>query len=410
METGDGLLVRVHPPGGILTADRAHLIAETARAYGNGLLDVTARGNVQIRGVRETTYPALLGALDAAGLVEPDSDGPNRLTLLSPLAGIDPAERLDARHVADSIEAQASRVRDLPPKTFVAIDGGGLMPLNRVGADVILIPGREPGLAVLGLASPGGPTSIGATRIEDAAGAVLAILEAFAALRRTGRTEAGRIRDLAPSLRAELARAVALEPTDPPPERPPGLRAGLLPLQLPALLAALPFGRCSADQLDRAAADAARHGSGEIRPSPTRGLVLPGLAAPDVVVVMAREAGFIVDEGDPRLSISACPGAPSCASAATPAPADAARLAGAARRLIDEGFTLHISACPKGCAHPGAADLTLVGEKEGCYGLVPGGTARDPAATVLPLTEIMTLLATARSRSDLIGMLRKTRP
>src|SRR3712207_6697032 len=96
MATGDGLLVRLHPFAGRLSADQAHFIARAAREYGNGHLDITARGNLQIRGVREDTYPALLALLEREGLVEPDGDGPNRLTVLSPLAGRDPLDHCDS--------------------------------------------------------------------------------------------------------------------------------------------------------------------------------------------------------------------------------------------------------------------------------------------------------------------------
>ena len=89
METGDGLLVRLHPFAGRLTADRARLIAEAAREFGNGHLDITARGNLQIRGVSDETYPGLLALLEREGLAEPEGEGPNRLTIVSPLAGLD---------------------------------------------------------------------------------------------------------------------------------------------------------------------------------------------------------------------------------------------------------------------------------------------------------------------------------
>jgi precorrin-3B synthase len=43
---------------------------------------------------------------------------------------------------------------------------------------------------------------------------------------------------------------------------------------------------------------------------------------------------------------------------------------------------VHVSGCPKGCAHPAAAALTIVGRADGC-GLVIGGSTRDqPIATV----------------------------
>jgi precorrin-3B synthase len=133
METGDGLLVRVHPPGGVMSAAACRLVADCAESFGNGLLDVTARGNLQIRGVALEGWPDLLARLDAAGLVEPDRDGPSRLTLLSPLAGIDPAERFDPRGLAAAVEAASSGVAGLPAKAFVTVDGGGLVPLDDAG-------------------------------------------------------------------------------------------------------------------------------------------------------------------------------------------------------------------------------------------------------------------------------------
>src|SRR5215212_9191261 len=71
MPTGDGLLVRLHPPGGALTAQQARAVADAARACGNGFLDVTGRGNLQLRGVREESHAALVERLAAVGLVEP---------------------------------------------------------------------------------------------------------------------------------------------------------------------------------------------------------------------------------------------------------------------------------------------------------------------------------------------------
>ena len=101
METGDGLLVRVHPPGGVLSAAQACSLADAAEVCGNGLLDVTARGNLQIRGVSETTHPAVLERLSAIGLLEDEAaEGPYRLTLTSPLAGIDPGARFDTAALA----------------------------------------------------------------------------------------------------------------------------------------------------------------------------------------------------------------------------------------------------------------------------------------------------------------------
>src|SRR5919112_1794872 len=136
METGDGLLVRLHPFAGRLTADQARLIATASREHGNGHLDITARGNLQSRGVREKTYPELLALLEHEGLAEPEGDGPNRLTVLSPLTGADHGDVLD---LAREIEDRAVLLHGLPEKFFVAVDDGGPMPLDAIGADLHVV-------------------------------------------------------------------------------------------------------------------------------------------------------------------------------------------------------------------------------------------------------------------------------
>jgi precorrin-3B synthase len=86
METGDGWLVRLHPPGGVLTPVQLCRIAALAAEHGNGLIEISGRGNMQLRGVSQQTHPALVEALMSERLVdEHDGDGPQKLTLVSPL-------------------------------------------------------------------------------------------------------------------------------------------------------------------------------------------------------------------------------------------------------------------------------------------------------------------------------------
>lgn len=70
MESGDGMLVRMNISGDSISAAQAQEIGRLARAHGNGQIDLTSRGNLQIRGVTEASYPALVAALLAAGFTE----------------------------------------------------------------------------------------------------------------------------------------------------------------------------------------------------------------------------------------------------------------------------------------------------------------------------------------------------
>jgi sulfite reductase beta subunit-like hemoprotein len=93
--------------------------------------------------------------------------------------------------------------------------------------------------------------------------------------------------------------------------------------------------------------------------------------------------GLICDPGDPLLRVVACTGAPGCGQARGPVRPLARALAPlwAAR---GGGGLLHLSGCAKGCAHPGAAALTLVAEAGGGFAAIPRGTAADPPAALFP--------------------------
>ena len=62
MLSGDGLIMRIKPPFGRLSPDQLQTIATLSKNYGNGIIDVTSRANLQIRGVQEADYPTILAA------------------------------------------------------------------------------------------------------------------------------------------------------------------------------------------------------------------------------------------------------------------------------------------------------------------------------------------------------------
>jgi precorrin-3B synthase len=70
MPSGDGLLVRIKPFGGRLSAAALRAVAAAVEAYGNGVVELTGRGNLQVRGVWNA--PAFAAAMVAAGLADAD--------------------------------------------------------------------------------------------------------------------------------------------------------------------------------------------------------------------------------------------------------------------------------------------------------------------------------------------------
>lgn len=153
-----------------------------------------------------------------------------------------------------------------------------------------------------------------------------------------------------------------------------------------ALGIALPFGSMPAENIIALAQGAIAVGVTEIRPAPSRTLLFPGVSldACDNLRDAAASLGFITHAADPRLSIAACPGSPACTSGRIATRALAERIAAHDADFLDGSFTLHVSGCAKGCAHPAPAALTLVGHDLNAHddgaGIALDATARSPEA------------------------------
>lgn len=389
MLTGDGLLVRLHPPRNALTPDQLAYVAELASRHGNGQIEISGRGNLQLRGIREEAHQALVDDLLEAGLVdEADGDGPNRLVLTSPLAGRAADELLDAAALAQIVENAGRTVSGLPAKFSIVVDGGSALALDGFAADLRLRAVAEDAIA-FGL--PGslwfGPVTPG-----EAPQLVARLLGGFVAASRRSSEQVRRMRDLAPDERNALAASIGLAPMPPPTARPKATAIGVAAERggTVAMLAGLPFGRTDAAGLRRLSKLARGAGIHEIRVSPWRGFAFCGLSADAATSLQAplRSEGLIVEADDPRLAVSACTGSPACARGEAPVLADAAALSDAIAPLLVDGLSLHVSGCAKSCAHPGRADLTLVG-RDGRYDVIVDGGTSDTALAHLSLTELV---------------------
>jgi precorrin-3B synthase len=357
MPSGDGLIARVKPPASRLTAAQARLLADAAEARGNGAIELTNRGNLQVRGLSPATAPAFARAMLAAGLASPDAAAERRRTvLLAPVAGA------DATQVALALEAAlaaATHLADLPAKFGFAVDDGAL-PLTGVRADVRLAPAPDGRWHV---ASATGALTVPASETPNAA---LRLAAEASPPPPSGGERVGVRRGSA---------AARLDTSSPNPL--------LLKEERAFATTHLPFGATNAAALRALAALAEAHGDGLLRLTPWRAFVMAGA----IQAAAIEAAGLIADPADPRLAIAACAGRPACASAYADTRADAARLA-----RLRPGREVHLSGCTKGCAHSGPAAITLVARLDG-YALVRNGTAGDnPERTGLTLDHISGLI------------------
>jgi precorrin-3B synthase len=408
METADGLLVRIHPRSGILSAEQARAIAESARLFGNGLLDLSSRGNIQIRGLTAATHPRLVDYLLAAGLLEGvRSQSPFRLTTISPLAGIDPSELINSLTLAEHIDEMGRMIKGLHPKLSLVIDGGGAIPLDGIDADIGLAALDADRLA-LRLGRRDGNAWVGTLVLATAQEAIARI---FSLVSESGACAGLRLREIGDDQLGEVVQILPLNAAEAMPRRPHAAHAGWVSNNgNESFFLVPPYGRCDSEALANAASWSKEFGRGEIRLSPFRALAIPFLAASGEarLTQLASDAGFIVNKDDPRLAVSTCAGMAGCVRGSTATHTDADRIA-AALADLPAGTSVHVAGCTKGCAHPAPADLTLVAD-EGAYQVVLGGTARHKPVSRAGIDAIVERLTTCSSRTDLMRTFGTLRP
>jgi precorrin-3B synthase len=398
MESGDGLLLRVRARRGRLSAAQLRGLAAAAAAHGNGIIELTRRASLQLRGVSWAALPDLQAELRRLGLAEESLAAEQRPALLvCPLAGLDPRSAPLPEALLQPLEAllgDAQLVAGLSEKFLVVLSGGSDV-FASIEADLCVeLSPAAPDLAQLSLAG-GSPGSVllGTCHTSAVASALRRLLQMLGATPGAG----ARLRTLLAArgitaLRAELAPLLLGAE-----QGPLQFGADLDPLwlmaeQAPSWLAeASRFARFSVPPLGyqsgqhdwfafqlafgsapaqawRAIAELAQDlGSAEVRLLPGRRVLLPGVHETARAELTARALAqhFIVERPTPWLELVACSGAPACRSAAAETRTLALELAPLVRAQLRRGATLHVSGCEKGCAWGGAADITLLHAPDG---------------------------------------------
>jgi precorrin-3B synthase len=404
MQTGDGLLVRLLPIGG-MTLEAFAALCAAARKHGNGVIEITGRGSIQVRGLNAASAPRFADAIAALNIAAADGIPVHN----NALSGLDPEEILDAGALAADLRralARTSLVARFAPKVSVAIDGGGTLGLDSLSADIRLKAVTTADMVAVRVAVGGdgrGATPLGLVAPKDGVEAAVRLLGVIA---RAGRC--ARSRDLlAAEGPAPFHAAIAdlfVPSTRPyedldskPGSRSPRNEQRAEPIETHRLRdgrlacgVGLPFGHADAAALERLAEAAAASGAHGMYTAPGRALLTTGLteAAAPSLIAAAKRLGFIVAANDPRRRVIACAGAPVCSSAHIACRALAPRVAELIGPQRDASFALHVSGCAKGCAHAGAAALTVVGSADGCA-LVANGSARDVPFAVVATEELI---------------------
>ena len=156
----DGALARVRLPGGLITAPQLEALARAATDSASPAMELTSRGNIQIRGIRDTEATASVAeALAASGLLPSDTHERVRNIIASPLSGrvgAEPDIRGLVVELDTAIQAQPE-LAGLPGRFLFGIDDGR-GDISGLAADVgihllgdsaaLLLAGRDSGVRV----------------------------------------------------------------------------------------------------------------------------------------------------------------------------------------------------------------------------------------------------------------------
>ncbi|OBG69219.1 precorrin-3B synthase [Mycobacterium sp. E1715] len=339
----DGALARIRLPGGVLTAAQLAALARVATEFGSATLELTARGNVQLRGITDVTAAA--EAIADAGLLPSATHERVRNIVASPLSGR-AGGTVDVRpwitELDEAIRAEPSLV-ELGGRFWFSLDDGRA-DVSGLCADVgvhalpdgwaLLLAGRDTGVRLT-------------------AGEVIETLVMIATRFAATRGSAWRVKEL-DDIESLLPGAELGAVAFPAVTRPP---VGWINQDWPgqegrvALGAAVPLGVLSARVAEFLAAIEA-----PLVITPWRSVLVCDLdeGIADVALRVLAPLGLVFDENSPWLNVSACTGSPGCAHSLADVRADAAAALGG-----DAGVHRHFVGCDRACGSPLTGEVLL---------------------------------------------------
>ncbi len=131
-EAKDGFLLRIRVAGGILTPPQMEAIEILLDCCKRKKMQVTNRGNLQMRGLKESPPHHVYQKLQEVGLASRQLQIDHlRNIMLNPTAGIDREELVDTRvwlkQIIAYMEDNPEKIATLPAKFSIGLDGGGIV-------------------------------------------------------------------------------------------------------------------------------------------------------------------------------------------------------------------------------------------------------------------------------------------
>ncbi len=390
----DGALLRIRTPGGLLNDPQGRAIATLAEQLGSETIQVTNRANLQLRSVHHAPTPRAFQMLQALGLAakHPSIDH-LRNVMASPTAGIDAQELIDTRPLVQALDAYIQRhleFADLSAKFSIGIDGGGTVGIGTRSAIAWEHRYNEIHLAVENQKSSPTPyfrLFLGAdkhlcdTQVLIPLDECITVVAALAmVLLAYGQASQNRprmkhlLRDWGMERYLEQVNQRLPQRLCPVADSPPPLptqryaHLGVHPQRqfgLSYVGVHLELGQLTVTQLRALVQLSTAVGSGQLRLTPWQTMLLPNIPNAQVPEVLHHLSalGLPVSDHQTDAAIVACGGKPGCAVAATDTQSHAIALADYLnqRLTLTSPVNIHFTGCPKSCAQPSPAEITLLG-------------------------------------------------
>jgi ferredoxin-nitrite reductase len=388
-------MMRVRMANGFAKSEQLRTIAELSRRLGNGVVDITTRQQIELRGFNLESVPEIWEKLRDVDLrtLQTGIDNVRNINGCA-LAGLTPHEWLDASPVVQELDRLIvgsngnPEFTNLPRKFNITVTGCADNCTHDESQDIALVPAKKAGRLGFNVLIGGKMGSGGFTvasplnvfvEIFQAAAVVVELVkiyrdhgprEARSKCRFAFLVEKWGLSRLRAELIERLGRELAFQGRD--------LRSsthadhlGVTRQKQPGLVAiglCIPTGRVAPEHLDELARLADIYGNGEIRLTTSQNALIPNVLSDCVGGLLAEPLlKLFTPQPSPFMrGLVACVGTDYCNLALIETKSRAVALSQSLYEklgAIGNPLTIHWSGCPAGCGNHQAADIGLRGFK-----------------------------------------------
>ena len=388
-------MLRVRIPNGFSFSHQVRVLACIAEIYGNGVIDITTRQQVQLRNLKIESIPRVFDLLDEVGLTTSQTGMDNVRNIMGcPVSGLNPKEKVDSYSLVKALNEHIignSEFSNLPRKFNITLSGCPDDCVHAETQDLALVPAIEEmggrtnyGFNVL----VGGKLGSGGYRIATPLDVFLCpeeVVEVCSALILLYRDHGSRgvrsknrlaflIEDwgeekFRSALEERVGRSLTPAGADlRKNEKSEHIGAYRQKQSLMNYVGLkVPVGRIKADQLKSIAHLAEKYGNEEVRFSHSNSIVIPNVSDQTLGDLLEEELvkEFTYHPSSILKGLVSCVGSDYCNLAAIETKSMAMKVAMQLESKIPNTapINMHWSGCPAACGNHLVADIGLLGKK-----------------------------------------------